>query len=66
MQTTESATRIGVSRLGHVGLYARDLEKLEDEDWIDVMAHVTSHYWHGSPMVATMLRREFAFGTQRR
>jgi catechol-2,3-dioxygenase len=30
MQTTESATRIGVSRLGHVGLYARDLEKLRD------------------------------------
>ena len=30
MQTTEPATRVGVSRLGHVGLYARDLEKLRD------------------------------------
>ena len=30
MQTTEPATRVGVSRLGHIGIYARDLEKLRD------------------------------------
>jgi len=30
MQTTEPTTRVGVSRLGHIGLYARDLEGLRD------------------------------------
>jgi catechol 2,3-dioxygenase-like lactoylglutathione lyase family enzyme len=30
MQTTEPTTRVGVSRLGHIGLYARDLEALRD------------------------------------
>jgi catechol 2,3-dioxygenase-like lactoylglutathione lyase family enzyme len=30
MQTTESATQVGVSRLGHIGIYARDLEGLRD------------------------------------
>src|SRR5690349_2306891 len=30
MQTTEPTTRVGVSWLGHIGLYARDLEGLRD------------------------------------
>jgi catechol-2,3-dioxygenase len=30
MQTTEPTTRVGVSRLGHIGIYARDLEGLRD------------------------------------
>lgn len=30
MQTTEPTTGVAVSRLGHVGLYARDLEGLRD------------------------------------
>ncbi len=30
MQTTQPTTRVGVSRLGHIGIYARDLEKLRD------------------------------------
>lgn len=30
MQTTEPTTSVAVSRLGHVGLYARDLEGLRD------------------------------------
>jgi len=42
------------------------IEKLPDEAMIDVMAKVTQRYWHGSPMVATMLRREFLFGTKPR
>jgi len=42
------------------------IEKLPDEAMIDVMAKVTQRYWHGSPMLATMLRREFLFGTKPR
>jgi catechol-2,3-dioxygenase len=30
MQTANPSTRVGVSRLGHIGLYARDLEALRD------------------------------------
>jgi hypothetical protein len=44
----------------------RTIENLPDETMVEVMANVTSRYRHGDPMVATMLRREFMFGTQRR
>jgi len=40
------------------------LESLNDENMVDVMAHVTSRYRHGDPMLADLLRREFIFGTQ--
>lgn len=40
------------------------LEQLDDENMVDVMAHVTSRYRHGDPMLADLLRREFIFGTQ--
>ena len=43
----------------------RELDKLDDESMVDVMAHVTSRYRHGDPMLADLLRREFLFGTQR-
>lgn len=39
------------------------LEKIPDEQLVDVMAHVTSRYRHGDPVTATLLRREFAYGT---
>lgn len=39
------------------------LEALPDEALVDVMAHVTSRYRHGEMMTATLLRREFAYGT---
>jgi hypothetical protein len=31
---------------------------------VDVMAHVTSRYRRGDPLMATLLRREFEFGTR--
>jgi len=42
------------------------LEKVPDEQLVDVMAHVTSRYRHGDPLTATLLRREFAYGTSPR
>jgi hypothetical protein len=39
------------------------LAELPDEKLVDVMAHVTSRYRHGDPVTATLLRREFAYGT---
>lgn len=34
-----------------------------DEQLVDVMAHVTTRYRLGDPVIATLLRREFAYGT---
>ena len=42
-----------------------ELEKLPAEELIEVMAAVTARYRLGDPMIATMLRREFIFGTRR-
>jgi len=39
------------------------IEIVPDEALIDVMAHVTSRYRHGDAVTATLLRREFQFGT---
>jgi len=33
---------------------------------VEVMAHVAKRYRFGDPIIATMLRREFAYGTRRR
>jgi hypothetical protein len=44
----------------------RELEKLDDESMIEVMANVAHRYRHADAMTATILRREFLFGTQRR
>lgn len=45
---------------------SRSIESLPDEVMVEVMAKVTQRYIHGSPMVATMLRREFQYGTRPR
>lgn len=42
------------------------IEKVPDEALVDVMAHVTGRYRHGDPLMATMLRREFLYGTSPR
>jgi hypothetical protein len=42
------------------------LEKLPDEAMVEVMAHVTSRYLAGNPLIANLLRREFLYGTGRR
>jgi hypothetical protein len=33
---------------------------------VEVMSHVTSRYRLGDPVIASLLRREFLFGTQKR
>jgi hypothetical protein len=40
------------------------VEAMPDEAAIELMAHVTSRFQHGQSMLATMLRREFVYGTQ--
>jgi hypothetical protein len=45
---------------------AKTIDAVPDEQLVDVMAHVTSRYRLGDPVMATMLRREFAFGTNPR
>lgn len=45
---------------------AKTIDQVPDESLVDVMAHVTTRYRLGDPMMATMLRREFAFGTNPR
>jgi hypothetical protein len=42
------------------------IESVPDEEMVEVMAHVTSRYRLGDPMVANMLRREFVYGTNPR
>jgi hypothetical protein len=44
----------------------RELQALPQEAMIEVMAAVTKRYYNGNAMMATMLRREFLFGTQPR
>lgn len=45
---------------------SRQIADLPDESFIEVMTAVTDRYWKGDPMTAAMLRREFAYGTQKR
>lgn len=42
------------------------VEAMPDEAAVELMAHVTSRYHRGEPMLAHMLRREFLFGTKAR
>jgi len=42
---------------------AKTIDELPDEQLVEVMAHVTTRYRLGDPVMATMLRREFAYGT---
>jgi hypothetical protein len=45
---------------------SKQIDTIPDEQLVDVMAHVTSRYRHGDPVMATMLRREFDYGTSPR
>lgn len=45
---------------------ANTIDAVPDESLVDVMAHVTARYRLGDPVMATMLRREFQFGTNQR
>jgi len=44
----------------------RVVETMPDEKMIEVMALVTSRFQRGETMIGHMLRREFAYGTQKR
>ena len=44
----------------------RVVETMPDEKMVEVMALVTSRFQRGETMLGHMLRREFAFGTQKR
>lgn len=45
---------------------AKAIDAVPDDSLIETMAHVTTRYRLGDPVLATMLRREFAFGTSPR
>lgn len=60
---THSATRVVDARLK--AAQQQTMEDLPDELMVEVMSRVTQRYMHGSPMLASMLRREFLFGTKR-
>lgn len=61
---TPAAQRVTEARLRAAA--SRTVEELPDELMVDVMSKVTQRYMRGSPMIATMLRREFMFGTKPR
>jgi hypothetical protein len=59
----------GGGRVVHAQIKAaakQRIERIPDEEMIEVMAHVTSRVRLGDPMTAAMLRREFQFGTSPR
>lgn len=60
---TDGGLRVIEARLR--AAQARTIEALPDEAMIEVMANVTSRYHLGSPLIASMLRREFLYGTKR-
>jgi DNA-binding IclR family transcriptional regulator len=61
---SQAGQRITESQLRSAQI--RALDSIDDEAMVNVMAHVTSRYRHGDAVVAQLLRREFAFGTQKR
>ena len=61
---TPGAQRVTEARTRAAG--AKRMERLDDESLIEVMSKVTQRYLHGSPLVASMLRREFLYGTKAR
>lgn len=44
---------------------ARAIDAIPDEAMVEVMAHVATRYRFGDAILATMLRREFLYGTRR-
>jgi len=44
----------------------RAVEAMPDEASVELMAHITSRFQRGEPMLAQMLRREFLYGTKKR
>lgn len=44
---------------------ARAIEAIPDDSMVEVMAHVATRYRFGDTILATMLRREFLYGTRK-
>ena len=63
-RVSESGERVTKAKLRAAA--SNSIEKTPDDALVDVMAHVTSRYRHGDPLMATMLRREFLYGTSPR
>jgi len=61
---TRGGDRVIESRLRAPEL--KVVETMPDEKMIEIMALVTSRFQRGETMLGHMLRREFAFGTQKR
>ena len=61
---TEGAERVLASQ--QLSATQTVIERVPDEEMIAIMSHVTTRYRLGDPMVATMLRREFQYGTSPR
>lgn len=58
---TEGAER--VLRSQELSATQTVIERVPDEEMVSIMAHVTTRYRLGDPLIATMLRREFQYGT---
>ena len=61
---TDGADRVMAAQ--QIAAMTTVIEKVPDESMVEIMAHVTSRFRLGDPMVATMLRREFQYGTSPR
>jgi len=61
---TRGGDRVVSSRL--LAPELKVVETMPDEKMVEVMALVTSRFQRGETMLGHMLRREFAFGTQKR
>jgi hypothetical protein len=61
---SESGQRVVKAKLKAAS--AKAIDTVPDDSLIETMAHVTTRYRLGDPVLATMLRREFAFGTSPR
>ena len=59
---TQGGARVMESR--RVSAAKKAIDALPQEELIEVMAHITSVYRLGDPMLAAMLRREFQYGTR--
>lgn len=61
---TDGAERVMEAQ--KIAAMTRTIEAVPDESMVEVMAHVTSRYRLGDPMMAALLRREFQYGTSPR
>ena len=61
---SQSGQRITESKLRAAA--AKTIDSVPDESLVEVMAHVTTRFRLGDPVVAQMLRREFRYGTDPR